>query len=319
MSGRARTAALLVLGTLLSAGSWVLEAAPGPPAGGARKPWGQVRSWLYQLQGADPVAVAASGFDLVVTDYSRDGTEAGRYRREDVERMQQSPRGQKLVLAYLSIGEAEDYRGYWKPEWKRTPPPWLDAVNPDWPGNYKVRFWDPAWQAIIRTGLARIVEAGFDGVYLDLIDAYEHYEERGVPDAGDRMAAFVQRIARWGREGRPDFGVFPQNGEALLERPDYLDVITGIGREELYFGMKGDGRATPARETREMERRLDLARARGKVVLVVDYTTKPRQVDEAYRRSGARGYVEYCGVRKLDRLYVPPGHEPRPHLPPRGR
>lgn len=86
----------------------------------------------------------------------------------------------RLVIAYLSIGEAEDYRNYWQPEWKENPPSWLLDENPDWLGNYKVRYWDPDWQAIIYGNhdsyLAKILSAGFDGVYLDLIDAYETFE-----------------------------------------------------------------------------------------------------------------------------------------------
>lgn len=88
--------------------------------------------------------------------------------------------GTRLVLCYMSIGEAEDYRYYWQSDWSTNPPAWLGTENPDWPGNYKVQYWDPSWQAII-TGnetsyLHRIVSAGFDGVYLDLVDAFEYFE-----------------------------------------------------------------------------------------------------------------------------------------------
>jgi cysteinyl-tRNA synthetase len=59
-------------------------------------------------------------------------------------------------------------------------PAWLLGENPDWPGNHKVRYWDSAWQSIIygndSSYLKRIINAGFDGVYLDLIDAFEYFE-----------------------------------------------------------------------------------------------------------------------------------------------
>jgi cysteinyl-tRNA synthetase len=55
----------------------------------------------------------------------------------------------RLVIAYMSIGEAEDYRYYWQDDWYAHPPAWLRAENPDWPGNYLVAYWDPAWQGII--------------------------------------------------------------------------------------------------------------------------------------------------------------------------
>jgi cysteinyl-tRNA synthetase len=88
--------------------------------------------------------------------------------------------GSRLVVAYMSIGEAEDYRYYWDPSWDANPPHWLLAENPDWPGNYKVRYWDPEWQEIIfgsaGSYAGKILDAGFDGVYLDLIDAFEYFE-----------------------------------------------------------------------------------------------------------------------------------------------
>ncbi len=89
--------------------------------------------------------------------------------------------GARLVIAYMSIGEAENYRYYWQSGWDTTPPSWLAEENPDWPGNYKVRFWIKSWQDIIygndNSYLKKILDAGFDGVYLDIIDAYEYFED----------------------------------------------------------------------------------------------------------------------------------------------
>lgn len=83
--------------------------------------------------------------------------------------------GCRLVIFYLSIGEAEDYRWYW--DKKAT---WPDRENPDWPGNYKVHYWNDDWQKIIYSGtnsyLDKILKTGFDRVYLDIIDAYEFFE-----------------------------------------------------------------------------------------------------------------------------------------------
>ena len=65
-------------------------------------------------------------------------------------------------------------------EWESNPPSWLAEENPDWRGNYKVRYWDENWQSIIygddNSYLKRITDAGFDGVCLDIIDAFEYFE-----------------------------------------------------------------------------------------------------------------------------------------------
>jgi len=91
--------------------------------------------------------------------------------------------GRRMVVSYMSIGEAEDYRYYWQEGWIKNPPAWLAEENRRWPGNYKVRYWDRAWQAVIlgspNAYLDKILAAGFDGVYLDIIDAFEYFEESG--------------------------------------------------------------------------------------------------------------------------------------------
>ncbi len=91
-------------------------------------------------------------------------------------------RGSRLIIAYMSIGEAEDYRYYWQTEWETDPPAWLSEENPEWPGNYKVQYWNKDWQNIIYgkddSYLKKILDVGFDGVYLDIIDAFEYFEDQ---------------------------------------------------------------------------------------------------------------------------------------------
>lgn len=86
----------------------------------------------------------------------------------------------RLVIAYMSIGEAEDYRFYWDPSWVVGTPDWIYEENVDFPGNFKVDYSNTDWQDILFGSadgyLDRIIDAGFDGVYLDLIDAYEYFE-----------------------------------------------------------------------------------------------------------------------------------------------
>lgn len=80
----------------------------------------------------------------------------------------------------MSIGEAEDYRWYWQKQWNSKPPAFLCSENPEWKGNYKVKYWYPDWQTIIcgeDSYLSKIIQADFDGVYLDIIDAFEYFEE----------------------------------------------------------------------------------------------------------------------------------------------
>jgi len=108
---------------------------------------------------------------------------------QDVSVLQRKPNGaRRLVIAYMSVGEAEDYRYYWKKDWKANKPPFLEKENPDWKGNYKVYYWHPQWHEIIYGAgtqenfgdsyLGKIIHAGFDGVYMDVLDAAMYFEEK---------------------------------------------------------------------------------------------------------------------------------------------
>lgn len=123
-------------------------------------------------------ALKDTNFDIIIIDlffYEQMLT------KDDVESLKIKKNGSsRIIICYMSIGEAEDYRYYWQTSWYTNPPSFLTAENPNWPGNYKVKYWDPAWQAIIfgndDSYLKKIIDAGFNGVYLDIIDAFEYFE-----------------------------------------------------------------------------------------------------------------------------------------------
>lgn len=124
-------------------------------------------------------AVAATNYDLIIMDLFFEGDQA--FTAEEIDVLKQKANGGKrLVVCYMSIGEAEDYRYYWQSSWNNDRPDWLQAENPDWAGNFKVKYWNSDWQQIIygteEAYLTKIMDVGFDGVYLDIIDAFEYYE-----------------------------------------------------------------------------------------------------------------------------------------------
>jgi cysteinyl-tRNA synthetase len=146
----------------------------------------QVKNFLYLINPSNYTtkndfiaAVTSTNYDLLIMDlYFNDGTA---FTSSEINQLKNKANGGKrLVISYMSIGEAEDYRYYWQTSWNTNKPSWLDAVNPAWPGNYKVKYWNTEWQDIIygndNSYLKKILNADFDGVYLDIIDAFEYYE-----------------------------------------------------------------------------------------------------------------------------------------------
>ncbi|MFC1568988.1 MJ1477/TM1410 family putative glycoside hydrolase [bacterium] len=280
-------------------------------------------SFTYQLQDLNLEAVGEAGFDLVIMDYSSEGDDESAYTAHEINTLKNSPGGPKMVLSYLSIGEAEDYRFYWQENWKPGNPQWLDQVNPYWEGNYKVRYWDPEWQDIIFSYLDRILSAGFDGVYLDIIDAYETYLYFSSVQASLEMVNFVQSIREYIRPKNENFLIFVQNAAELATmHPIYLNAVDGIGQEDIYFGYDSDGEPTPVTVTEEMQTNLDVFLNAGKLVLTVDYPfsesedvphfdqTTLNKIENAYNKSRIRGYIPYCTVRNLNYLTINPGYEP---------
>lgn len=290
----------------------VIEAEPTrTPMIRAEEDWLAIDDFLYQLQRPNPQRIAKTAFDLAVVSIAAAGNS-----NEVIPALKESEGGDKLILAYMSIGQAETYREYWQSEWADDPPAWLDEPDATWADDYWVRYWESEWQAIIygtpESYLDKIMAMGFDGVYLDRVDAYQYFEERdGRVDAAQEMVDFILDFTRYAREKQPGFGVFPQNSEELgVMFPEYLAEMTGIGVEDLYYGYPRDHEPSPAEWTAKREKVLDQWVEAGKLVLVIDYTAKADQIADAYKRSLEHGYVEYVTDRSLGRLRINPGFEP---------
>ena len=163
-----------------------------------------------------------------------------------------------------------------------------------------MRYWDPGWQAIILAYTGRLLAAGFDGAYLDLVDAYEYYAAQGHPQAAEEMAAFVAAIRSHARAGDPDFYIFPQNAPELAALlPGYLDGVDGIGQEEAYYGYDGDDLPTPPDVTAsEVEGYLTSSQCR-QAGATVDYATTPAR--RRRLRGRRQGYVPFarCAIWTL--------------------
>jgi cysteinyl-tRNA synthetase len=84
--------------------------------------------------------------------------------------------GERLVISYLNIGSAENWRYYWQDDWKFHHPDWIKKKYEGYEDEYWVEFWNNEWQDIIfgneGSYLKKIIDAGFDGVYLDNVEGY---------------------------------------------------------------------------------------------------------------------------------------------------
>lgn len=285
----------------------------------------EIGSWGYQLQNIDIDTLSQAGYDVLVIDAAdNDGIP---WTPGQIEQLKAG--GQTRVLAYVSIGEAENYRDYWDDGWlldsedpcrsplSDTAPGWLEPVNPEWCGNYPVRYWDPAWGSILDETLSRLVETGYDGVYLDKVDSYYYWlgeEYTGasevIPWAGIEMAALVGRLAELARATNPDFAIVPQNGVEIVETLDddgvtsYLSMIDAVAVEDTFFVPRGGREAGDNAAYRPNEYTLYLLGLyvqAGLPVLAVDYVTDPGKIEQFEEDARGYGFIPLAATRELDR------------------
>jgi cysteinyl-tRNA synthetase len=119
-------------------------------------------------------AVAATNYDLILTDLFFEGE---MITSDEVQSFKTKANGaQRLAIAYINIGAAESYRYYWQSDWKKGNPNWLKKKYNGYDDEIWVEFWDQDWKDIIYgtddSYVKKIIDAGFDGVYLDNIEAY---------------------------------------------------------------------------------------------------------------------------------------------------
>lgn len=264
-------------------------------------------SWTYQLQGGDRdiARLATTAGDVLVIDYAMRA--AGGMRpltRDEVTALKRKPDGgRRIVVSYLSIGEAEEYRPYWQAAWKETPPAWIIGPNCRWPDNHLVRFWQDGWKNVVYSGkesyLARIQAAGFDGVYLDRIDVYAEVE-KAEGDARQEMIRFVGELAKTGRARDDEFLIIAQNAEELLDDAGYRGVIDAIAKEDLLYGLEGTGKRNGADEVAFSESQLQRLARDGKPVFAVEYLNERRAAEAASEELAKLGFIPAIAARALD-------------------
>ena len=302
-----------------------------------------VRNWGYQLQGDEedgepqPLnakALAKVPHDLIVIDFSKDGSGDGAFSEKQIAAMKKRKKANSVVVSYISIGEASDYRDHWQDNWTKwtdedqkcggdltdKAPKWLGAWNESWPNSRKVRYWDPGWQKIIFNDegsgwLDQIVAAGFDGAYLDIVDGYYHWgcevdkaaclagDPTTERDAAARMVDFIVALSKHARESNPEFLIWPQNGALILDalededpkrKKAYLNAITGIACEDLFF--RGD-EAENNKLDPDKETIAILVRdfiKNGKPVMSVDYLNEDDKIAEYYKQAVSKGFLPYA-------------------------
>jgi uncharacterized protein (TIGR01370 family) len=171
-----------------------------------------ISSYVLQYSNVDADHITESGVSLLITeggsgDFSRSAISA-----EDLDQIQSAG---TAVIGYVNLCVTDDARAYWNPDWTSdgTDTGTPTGAAPDWlldqPANawgYIVDFTDPDWQALVTAQAVALIEAGFDGVFLDDMAQYfiAGATALSIPEQASAMMAFVMDIADAIRLVNPD-------------------------------------------------------------------------------------------------------------------
>lgn len=277
--------------------------------------------WMYQIQGLEEEnaidQMAQSHYPLIVIDpiYTIKGNKKFDIQSA-LEKLRFLPNGRRrLIIAYIDIGQAEDYRTYWKNDWiaptdfQKGYPSFLVTIDPDgWSGNYPVAYWSKKWKKIwLQDGIIEdLAQKGFDGVYLDWIESYddEHVKIRAQAknkNTTQEMFLFIKKIRQKAQTITPDFLIIAQNVPYLLdENPEeYSSIIDAVSFEDTWYSgeadsdwdspdggdIANDNEADDQYSTQNLvtqyQKYLDL----GIPVFTVDYCIDPNNADFVYQTS----------------------------------
>lgn len=247
-------------------------------------PLAAVKSFCIQLQGCDVAKLAASDFDLIILDPDQ-------VTQADIAALRFKPNGaSRILLAYLSVGEAERYRANFHFAKSAAI---LGAENPEWPENFDVEFWSPDWRLALLDECSRIWAKKFDGVFLDKLDAY-------LPDHGPRtatnMAALLHFLSRL-FQSFLFLGNNPEHAGWL-----FLDALDGVLKEELFMQ---DGMLRSEEAIGVDLGWLKPFALKGKPIFLIEYTRSPGSIRDISKAAKARRLVPYFAGedRLLDRVF----------------
>ncbi len=218
---------------------------------------------MYQIQDLETkksiADLADTDYPLLVVEPSLNHKDLPSFNyRAMVKKLKKKINGtRRLVLAYIDIGQAEEWRTYWKENWKAPGrwragrPDFLIRPDPDgWEGCYPVAYWDKRWQHIWlgHDGIIeKLAKAGFDGVYLDWVEAYDDDKVHKAAlkaniNPESAMIDFIEKIGAIGKKITKDFLIVPQNAPFLIDAaPDrYAKAIDALAVEDTWFHGQGD-------------------------------------------------------------------------------
>jgi Glycoside-hydrolase family GH114 len=156
---------------------------------------------------------------------------------------------------------------------------------------------DPALSTVTRQ-LDELVAAGIDGVFFDCSQSLADARRDGR-SAEERLVTFIVALSMRARQLNPDFLLIIDNAVELAADVRIASIIDGAARENLLFGIDGQGVANSRTDVISALHDLNRVKRSGRPVFVTEYLAD----DAISARTGARQNLRAMGF--LSRFVVP--------------
>lgn len=248
----------------------------------------RLNKWLCVYSHIPVEKLLSTGAEMMVLDPDA-------YNEEEIKALNSA--GIK-ILAYLSVGEAEKYRRHFS---KLEGTDLIIQENPLWSENFQIKFWEPLWKSLLINYSKEILNKGFKGLFVDVVDAWQNFPESEQPKRKEQMERLLIDLAEHMLNHDSKHWLVIQNSHELLENPCLEKLTTGINQESLYASW-AEAKIEPEWQRNKILA-LENLRRKGKLVTLIEYTRNSIDMVRIKMRAAVHGFSPYFTVKELDRIY----------------
>lgn len=214
----------------------------------------------------------------------------------------------KMLLGYLSLGEIEKFRPYFRETKEQNI---LLEENKNWPGSYFADIRNKYWgKRVIEELVPQLLHKGFHGIFLDTLDNPIELE-RQDPERFKGMKEASIRLVKAIRYHYPTIQICVNRAfELLPEIGEHISLVLG---ESTYAGYDFQTKAYKIVSEDEYRKQIELLQNFKKSfpktrILSLDYWNPSDQegIKKIYATQRANGFEPFVSIIKLDSLIPEP-------------
>jgi cysteinyl-tRNA synthetase len=224
----------------------------------------EYKSWLYYLNDIQLYKIGTTTVDLAIIETQKDRI---LFSKDQIDKLKvKSDGSNRHIFAYLSLGDAENYRGYWKKEWNKKKPSWLGNESKIWKGNHDVtNLMSDEWLEISKGMVDEVINSGYDGILIS-----------GLKDTNKNTLKFLQEITSYIKSKNENIKIFVQDIESFASNDAFVSMIDGVVKQGLVYSELSNGltgRKNIETKIKTTVNNLNLLKSKEKDVLVVEYVS----------------------------------------------